>query len=282
MNHDAPEHEIIQVIIDKNRWRNFYLNEERSCTLRLKSICRRLSNGDKIAAATLYESLLDGTASEDDIKWSETLIKLRAELTKRKKELEKPLIALAKILPIWEEFGAHVPGFGALGLAQIVAEAGGPLTRYATPARLWKRMGLGIVYSKRQQKVKDKEEAKDMGYNPRRRSVIYVIGAALIKTQGPYRDLYLARLRTEHEKALSEGLVPISSVQATLTSWKNRGLPKLEKITQKQFDPKLHRSAGHLAKRAQRYMEKRLLRDLWRAWNHDTSDPCGLEHKEAA
>ena len=31
-------------------------------------------------------------------------------------------------------------------------------------------------------------------------------------------------------------------------------------------DKTKHRSAGYMGIRAQRYMEKRLLRDLWRAW----------------
>lgn len=53
---------------------------------------------------------------------------------------EKDMIALAKTLPVhaWVE---DVRGAGTLGLATIIAEAG-DLSNYATPAKLWKRLGF--------------------------------------------------------------------------------------------------------------------------------------------
>jgi hypothetical protein len=69
------------------------------------------------------------------------------------------------------------------------------------------------------------------GYNPLRRSRMWNIGDALIKGNktGEYRAIYLAR--KEYELARDHEMKPI----------------------------KAHR-------RAQRYMEKRLLRNLWQAW----------------
>jgi hypothetical protein len=90
-------------------------------------------------------------------------------------------------------------------------------------------MGVGLVDGQRQRRTTDADLAVRMGYNAERRSVLYCIGDSLLKKQNPYRELYLQRKAYEQEKA----------PDGTKMLW--------------------HR-------RAQRYMEKRLLRDLWRAW----------------
>jgi len=145
------------------------------------------------------------------------------------KEMEK----LAKALPVWSQFGEEVRGFGAVSLAVIVAEAG-DLSNYATHSRLWKRMGLAVMDGVRQGglgKNAGKEAWIAHGYNPARRSKVFMIGDSLIKgnRDGVYRTTYLAR--KEYELVRDPEMKPIQA----------------------------HR-------RAQRYMEKRLLRDLWKAW----------------
>lgn len=145
------------------------------------------------------------------------------------KEMER----LAETLPAWAAFGAEVRGFGPLSLAVIVAEAG-DLSIYANPGKLWKRMGLAVMSGVRQgglSKNASKEDWISHGYNRERRSRMWNIGDALIKgnRDGEYRTLYLER--KEFERARDPEMTPI----------------------------KAHR-------RAQRYMEKRLLRNLWRAW----------------
>ncbi|GAH51327.1 unnamed protein product [marine sediment metagenome] len=141
--------------------------------------------------------------------------------------LEKNMRQAARRLPVWPWVEA-TPGFGDLGLAIIVGEAG-DLAGYANPAKLWKRMGVAVLNGERQRKKTDPDEAKAQGYNPRRRSALWTIGDSLLKAEGPYRELYCARKTMEKERA-----------------------PEMTKM-------KAHR-------RAQRYMEKRLLRNLWRAW----------------
>ncbi len=142
------------------------------------------------------------------------------------RDLEKRLRKLARQLPVWP-WVESVPGFGDLGLAQIVGEAG-DLANYPNPAKLWKRMGVAVIGDERQRKVSG-ADALDHGYSPQRRSLLWVIGDSLLKKAGPYRDIYLA-----------------------------------EKARQAELHPELSRMHVHL--RAKRYMEKRLLRDLWRAW----------------
>ena len=149
------------------------------------------------------------------------------------KEMER----LAELLPAWMAFGEGVRGFGRGSLAVIVAEAG-DLANYSTKSKLWKRMGLAVMDGRRQGHVakglsRDDRAAAYMehGYSPKRRSRVWNIGDALIKGNGDgvYRSAYLKR--KEYERARDPEMKPI-----------------------------------HAHRRAQRYMEKRLLRDLWQAW----------------
>jgi hypothetical protein len=115
----------------------------------------------------------------------------------------------------------------------IVAEAG-DLNNYANPAKIWKRMGLAVFDGKRQgglPKTASAEEWIAHGYTRKRRSLMWNIGDALIKgnRDGEYRTLYLQR--KDYEVARDPEMKPIQA----------------------------HR-------RAQRVMEKALLRDLWVAW----------------
>lgn len=147
-----------------------------------------------------------------------------------RKPYEKRLERLAKELPVWP-WVEGVRGFGALGLAQIVAECG-DLHNYANPAKVWKRMGLAVMPDGTRQRRVSGEEAIAHGYSPQRRSIMYVIGDSLIKgnRDGEYRTIYLAR--KEHERAK---------------------LPDAP--------------AAHIDNRARRYLEKRLLKHLWQVWH---------------
>lgn len=146
---------------------------------------------------------------------------------------KKEMAKLAKQLPVWELFGRDVRGFGEVSLAVIIAEAG-DLSNYANPGKLWKRMGLA-AHQNRVPAGLSAEERKqawlDRKYSPRRRSHSWNIGDALIKgnQDGPYRTLYLQRKAYELQRN-----------------------PEMTKM--------------HAHRRAQRYMEKRLLKHLWQAW----------------
>lgn len=153
--------------------------------------------------------------------------------------LEKRLELLVRDLPVypWVE---SVRGFGALGLAQIVGETG-DLSNYDTPAKVWKRMGLAVINGGRQRRVTG-DEAFEHGYNPARRSVMWVIGDSLLKgnRDGAYRTYYLS-----------------------------------EKERQRELHPDLSDLVTHL--RAKRHMEKRLLRNLWIEWRAASAmQPGGL------
>lgn len=170
---------------------------------------------------------------------------LRRHRTKVEREMQKA----AKAHPVYQKLVEPINGFGALGFAQIIGEAG-DLSNYSNPAKLWKRMGLGLVGNVRQGKRTDAAEALAHGYSPRRRSVMFVIGDSLLKRQNEYKVLYDARKQYEIEKAQAAGL----EVRPA-----KKGDP---------FDQDAHgfRSMMKIHRRSCRYVEKRLLRDLWRAW----------------
>lgn len=157
------------------------------------------------------------------------LIRARDMIAADRKPLERRLERLARDLAVWP-WAEALRGLGPLSLAQIVGEAG-DLSNYANPGKLWKRMGLGLVDGERQRKVSgDAELAIRHAYSPSRRSVMWIVGDNLIRAaNAEYGALY--RERKAYELA------------------RNPEMPLI---------------AAH--KRAHRYMEKRLLRNLWKAW----------------
>lgn len=163
----------------------------------------------------------------------------------------KQMERLAKELPVYS-WAEGVRGFGAVSLAIIVAEAG-DLSGYPEKGHLWKRMGVAVLDGVRQgglTKTAPKEAWIAHGYNRQRRSRMWNIGDALIKGngEGEYRQAYLARKDYERERAEAAGLIVAPAAK----------IPK-KRVAEFMSD-------GHIHRRAQRYMEKRLLRDLWRAW----------------
>jgi hypothetical protein len=128
------------------------------------------------------------------------------------------------------EWCGSTKGFGLLSLAKIAAEAGGPLENYGNPTRLWKRFGLAVIDGKAQRRTKDKVLAVKYGFPPTRRAVMHVVGECLLRARGEYAKVYRERKALEQKKA-----------------------PELTKI--------------HIHRRALRYTEKCLLRDLWVVWN---------------
>jgi hypothetical protein len=170
-----------------------------------------------------------------------------------RRKIEKRMEALGRQLPVWL-WVEGIRGFGPQGLAVVIGEAG-DLSHYATPAKLWKRMGLARVGDCIQGKPGPGATADDWiehGYNPRRRSVMWNVGEALIKgngSDGRYRRVYDERKLFEVAKAEAAGLQVVPSA-------------KIPAKRKSEF-----MSRGHVHKRAQRYMEKRLLKHLWQAWN---------------
>lgn len=244
---------LIASIIETNRTREDLLRAENRILLQIKAICRRLCGGRISEADVLFASLRSLNNEHEDVGLAigatRDLIPHLDGLHDSRMAVERRLKNLGKKLPIWSNWGESICGFGEMGLAQIVGECG-DLSNYDNPAKVWKRLGLAVINGERQQK-KSGSAALEHGYSPRRRSIMWNIGNALIKQQNRYRELYLRRKEYERERAEAEGkqVLPASKIK---TSEKDQCM-----------------SEGHVHNRAKRYMEKRLLRDLWLAWNAD-------------
>ncbi len=133
-----------------------------------------------------------------------TVVAARTPLVAARDDVESAMRKMAQSMPVWA-WGKDIAGFGPLGLAVIIGEAG-DLSNYATVSRLWKRLGLAVINGERQRKKASAEDAIAHGYNPRRRAEVWsCVGDPLFKHQsarvdketglvlrdpGPYRIVY--------------------------------------------------------------------------------------------
>jgi hypothetical protein len=269
-----PSHydSLVAEIKATHRRRQDLLRAETKLTLQIKAIQRRMAQPSQPPAAedsslernvTADETsespvdsaedvaLLPAVAAKDDpLLYFATFpfVQSRAVLKKHRLVAERRCRTLAMRHPLYAAFVEPIFGMAALGLAQLLGEAG-EFTRYLTVAKLWKRMGVAVINGERQRRVTG-EAALLHGYAPERRAILWNIGDALIKKANRYREVYLARKVYELESAQKAGLTVLP--QAVL-SRKPKG------------EMHLYRSQGHVHNRAKRYTEKRLLRDIWSA-----------------
>lgn len=253
---------------DKHRQHQDLLRTEGDLTRRVKACLRRVLESDDLFHGIAFPTATDKRTGKpqrkspyaklgekelharilerfgelgalDALKAIVTLKASRQVIHDHQMALRKELEREAGALRVWS-WAEEVRGFGALGLAQIMAETttgtGQHLSNYAGPAKVWKRMGLAVLGDGTRQRAiagTDGDEAYAIGYNPRRRSIMYVIGDSLIKGNGDgvYRRAYAAY-----------------------------------KEKQRALHPELSDMVTHL--RAQRYMEKLLLKHLWQAWRN--------------
>lgn len=170
----------------------------------------------------------------------------QAGFTKQKALIERNMEKSVRGLGM-EAFIAETKGFSATQLANIIGEAG-DLANYATVARLWKRMGMAVINGKRQSKQSDVGLAFDHGYNPVRRSAMWNIGESLIKAQ-------IRSPKDDDGKKNGESIAIGYYGQVYLERKADYAARHPEK------------TKAHIHNDAKRYMEKRLLRNLWKAWN---------------
>src|SRR4029077_11779940 len=114
-------------------------------------------------------------------------------------DAEKHMRAIARALAVWPRC-EQVPGFGDIGLACLVAEAGNDLSAYPHYYQLWKRLGLAPYKGKAVSSIKtgalSAAEWTEAGYNPMRRGRIAGdVGAPLFfaKARNDYGAVYMAR-----------------------------------------------------------------------------------------
>ncbi len=225
---------LIAEITETWRQRQDMVRAQGKLTLQIKAICRRFCAGDKSDADKLYASIGNGMAhplAEQCAAAVSPLIVARHPLEAHRKLLEKHLTKLGAQLPI-AHMADTIKGVNTLTLAKIVGECGDLSAYEKGVAGIWKRAGLAVIDGKPQRRVAG-AAALLHGYSPVRRSVFWNIGSALLKAQGKDENAGPYRLIYDERKAYDR--------------------PRVE-------------TDGHAHNRAMRFMTKRLLKDLWRAW----------------
>lgn len=247
--------ETIDEIRELWKRRQAWHRAEKSLTLQAKASCRRLVEGDKGEADKLYKAALKG-GDHPMAMFALAVILPFEEASKvirtQRKEAEKRLEKLAATLPE-SEWVAGVRGFGMLGFAGIIGEAGA-LTNYANPGKLWKRMGLAVMPDGGRQRRVTGVDALEHGYSPTRRSLVWTLGDSMFKGQS-------GKVDSETGEVLRE-------------AGEYRQIYDARKAYEVERDPEIKPIVAHL--RAKRYMEKRLLRNLWRV----ARDKAGIPDDE--
>lgn len=245
--------ETIAAIREHHRQREIFLRAELRLNNQIKALIRRglIRGVDPSINSAPVEAEEDESGPTADSQPSllsspdfsslatEPLRQARDHIKKFRMHHQKILVGLAKRLPVYKRWVESVPGFGAMGLGQIVGEAG-DIANYPTVSKLWKRMGLAVIDGEAQRRCKDKAKAELHGFNPRRRSIMYSIGDAMVKSNqnrktkepGDYRKCYLERKAYERDR-----------------------MPDATDM--------------HVHRRGQRVMEKRLLKHLWQQWRKE-------------
>lgn len=257
----------IDEIIELHRARQALIKAGTKLVLQAQALIRRaegLEKGDKsggaiYAAAIALESHKYHLAVRPYVLAQQPLDEQRAML-------EKQMVKLAKTLPVYP-WVKSVWGFGDLSFASIVGEAG-DIGSYKSVAALWKRMGLAVMSGSRQGAPGAGATADDWivhGYSKTRRSIMWNVGNGLIGAMGKLRPLM-------GEEDLS-GYNPLQQVFIERVRYEAARLPHKGGTPIKESATGKESYTLHAANRAKRYVEKRLLRELYSEWRKAASTP---------
>jgi hypothetical protein len=259
MSHKAT----IDAIRAEYRDMRFMENQRKRNDLAFQSFIRTLCGysthipkAESAPALKRAQALIAGTAPDDPlaarVEWMRAGNEAAcAPFIGMEKEKVKAIEKMAKGLSIWTAWAEPIQGIGAKGIGILIGEAG-DIGAYRSEAAFWKRMGVGVIDGVAQGKLTKTASADTWiahGYNAKRRSALFTIGDSLIKaTNSPYRAMYLHRKEIERQKfeALGYTIKPAAQI--------------------KEAERDTCISDGHIHRRAQRWMEKRLLRHMYRAW----------------
>lgn len=238
-----------------------------------RAVIRSIRSGKEHELSGLVENAAAGSAGFDGVV----------------DDLDKQLVKLAKQLPVakWA-LEKDQTGFGLKGLALIVGETG-DLANYDSPGKVWRRLGcapftsrektlMGSTWKIGREGKLSAEEWTEFGYSPRRRSVVYVISEALLKSNGKFdredrTPLWIGPYRARYDQAKTDAIKnrPEWGACECKGSGKTKGGGKCSGCSGK----------GYKALRAHRHgmllMGKLLLKNLWIAWNPDLAEGYSWE-----
>lgn len=206
--------------------------------LQALAVCRGLSDGDKTVAAKLLAK-----PTPDAAAWLAPYLAAMTPLDEAIERQQNVLTKLGRKLPV-ADWAAGILGISHRQLAMIVGECGIGPGEFRTPSALWKRMGLAVIEGERQRRVVG-DAALVHGYVPRRRALMWNIGETILKAQ-------IRNPRGPDNKPTGDRFAIGQYGQIYID---RRAL----EATKDERDCVIHN-------RSKRYIEKRLLRELWKAW----------------
>lgn len=258
-------HDVIDAIGNLQRRRRFWIKAEVKLVNSFQALIR-LSLGAKredekanARARQIAAAALAGKPLPDEVAFLEadalSFREMMLPIEKARGALERDMKRAVRKLP-GAEFAASVKGFGELGFAVIVGEAG-DLSGYPSKGHLWQRLGLGLHNGQsggtwRREGGLSNDDWTAFGYSAQRRAEVFAtVQDSLFRWQthsgGPYRAVY------DRRRARAAEAHP---------DWR---------------PARLHADAG-------RVMVKALIKDLWRAWRAtthkiaDVGQSCSAEH----
>lgn len=281
--------EIIEQIKTNHRFRRYWMKAKAKLDRQLEAFVRieytkwpaAESEAERKKEAAVARSLIKdakaGDGTLDLLMMVQTTMAARAPANTEKLDREKTMKKLATALPV-KAWIKSVYGADFLGLATIVAEAGGSLDRFPNVAKLWSRLGYapydghaGSTWKRDtwRPRALTKEEWTEHPFSGERYGMMRSIADSLFRAQwigakndpdgegkpdGPYGEIYAKRR---------------AHTAVTHPDW----------------------TKGHSHSDALRIMFKCFLADLWEEWNNENlghrivvppRDPAGCAEIAAA
>lgn len=186
------------------------------------------------------------------------------QAAERQKDMDvKQLREKVRELPVWKAWAKEAFGIGELTVGHLAGQCN-DLCNFPKVEKLYKFLGLGVFNGHAQGKIKGMkicgDAAKGQFYSPPLLSKMLLMGKNLMKCAGkrpdaPYAQLY--RLKHAEYKA-----------EAEVENEKQNRLMDAEGIPEGKDRWKTGRliSYGTVTMRAERWITKRMIKDLYRAW----------------
>ena len=111
--------------------------------------------------------------------------KVLSFLQASEKNLQAFMRASLRHEPIWKEWLKNVKGIGPV-LGSALVSYLEPIERFPTISKLWRYSGYACINGK----VERREKGQQIHFNPRVKTICWLIGESFVKSKGYYRKLY--------------------------------------------------------------------------------------------
>ena len=264
----APYQEIIGGIVELHRMRQGVIKAQKALVQQAQAQIRRcLVRASDLAdaeskerarklTANVYAEAVKDPAHEHHLRILPYLLAAEPVVDHRA-NYEREMVRLAKKLPVYP-WVKGVKGLGDISSATLVGEAG-DIGKYRDHSALWKRLGLAVIAGRRQGdpgQAASKEDWIVHAYNKQRRSVSYIAREHVIGGMGKWRPTFGEDVNANPDLTEYQRIFAERARREAVTL----DLPVTESASGKESYKK------HVSMRAHRYVEKRMVRDLYRAW----------------